>query len=215
MITVWRNAHGLHLDDAALVANGLHGVVAEVEQGLLYLRGVGHQRWQIVGFKQLQSDEGRQGHAQQAGRVRHDFLHLHGAALGLVIAAEGQNLAHQIAGAATSFFNLAQAFHGGGVARAVGLGQFHIAQNGTHDVVEVVGNAASHGAHRLHFVGLAQLRFQRVALGISALAAGQVAGKNRGGVAAAVVLKGDTDLDRNLASADGHARHFAQHGLRG
>ena len=103
----------------------------------------------------LQLDGGRQRNAQQPCRVQHDFVHLHGAAFGDVIAAESQNLAHQIARAATGFFDFAQAFLRRGVVQTVGLGQLHIAQNGAHDIVEVVRYAARHGAHGLHFVGLA------------------------------------------------------------
>ena len=145
----------------------------------------------------------------------HDFAHLHGAALGLVVAAEGQNLAHQITGAAPGFFNLVQAFLRGVVVQTVGLGQRHIAQNGAHNIVEVVGNAPGHGAHGLHFVRLAQLVFQRAALGLGPLAAGQVTGKDGGGVAIAVVLEGNADLDWNLQPVGGQARHLAQHGLGG
>ena len=215
LVAVGSNAHGSHLDDAALTANGLHGVVAEIEQRLFHLSGVGQQRRQIVGLLHLQLYGGRQGHAQQASRVGHDFLHLNRTAFGQVIAAEGQNLAHQIAGAATGFFDLAQAFHGSRVAAAIGLGQLHITQDCAHDVVEVVGNPAGHGAYGLHLVGFAQLGFQRIALGFGAIAAGQVARKDGGGVAAAVVLEGDADFHGNLTPRQGQTRHLAQHGLCG
>ena len=216
VIAVWCEAKGLEFDLAALFAQRLHGVVAKIEQGLLHLRGVCHQRGQIAGgFMHLQLNGGGQRYAQQAGGVFHDFAHLHGAALGLVVAAEGQNLAHQIAGAAPGFFDLAQAFLRSGVVQAVGLGQCHIAQNGAHDIVEVMGNAPGHGAHGLHFVGLTQLVFQRAALGFGTLAAGQVAGKDGGGVAIAVMLEGDADFDWNLQPVGGQACHFTEYGLRG
>lgn len=59
LVAVGSNAHGPHLDDAALTANGLHGVVAEIEQRLFHLSGVGQQRRQIVGLLHLQLEGGR------------------------------------------------------------------------------------------------------------------------------------------------------------
>jgi hypothetical protein len=117
--------------------------------------------------------------------------------------------------AAAGLLDLLQAFHGGGIATAVGLGQFHVAEDGAHDVVEVVGNAAGHGAQGLHLVRLAQLVFKFVALGLGLLAAGEVAREHGGGLAAAVVFEGDADLHGDLASAGRARRHLAQHGLRG
>src|SRR5256885_7104724 len=66
------------------------------------------------------------------------FRSLHGLALGWLVATEGQDLAHQGARAAAGLFDLLQAFDGCGIAAAVGLGQLHVAQDGAHDVVEVV-----------------------------------------------------------------------------
>ena len=63
---------------------------------------------------------------------------------------------------------------------AIGFGQLHIPQNGPHDVVEVVGNAASHGAQSLHFVGFTQLHLQLTALRFSTFVAGEVARKDGG-----------------------------------
>ena len=206
---------GVHLDQAAPLTQGVHGVGAQVEQGLLHLHGVGQHGGQLRRHMHLQLHGGRQRHAQQPRRVAHDFARLHGLALGRLVAAEGQDLAHQVARAASGLFDLLQAFDGCGIAAAVGLGQLHIAQDGAHDVVEVVGNAAGHGAQGLHLVRFAQLVFQLVALGLGLLAAGEVAREHGGGLAAAVVLEGDADLDRDFAAAGRACRHLAQHGLRG
>ena len=59
------------------------------------------------------------------------------------------------------------------------------------------------------------VHFQFAALGFGALAAGEVAGKDGGGVAIAVMLEGDADFDRNFQPVGGQARHLAQHGLGG
>ncbi|BBL24908.1 hypothetical protein CT3_23630 [Comamonas terrigena NBRC 13299] len=134
---------------------------------------------------------------------------------GGLVAAEGQDLAHQVAGALAGFFDLAQAFLQRAVLGAVGHGQFHIAQDGADDVVEVVRNAAGQGAQGLHLVRFAQLHFQFAALGFGALAAGEVAGKDGGGLAFAIALERDADFHRDVAAAGGAAGHLAQHRLGG
>ena len=57
------------------------------------------------------------------------------------------------------------------VARRILTRQFGIAQNGGHDVVEVMGNATGQGADGLHLLRFTQLAFQRQLhrLGVGAL----------------------------------------------
>ena len=58
----------------------------------------------------VQLNGGRQGHAQQALGVMHHFGQVHGGALGRLVAAEGENLAHQIACAPPGLVDLVKAF---------------------------------------------------------------------------------------------------------
>ena len=48
------------------------------------------------------------------------------------------------------------------------------ADDGAQNVVEIVGNAACHGADGLHFLGFTKLGFQHIALGFNAFACGQI-----------------------------------------
>ena len=76
-------------------------------------------------------------------------------------------------------------------------------------------NAARHGAHGLHLVRFAQLRFQLTAVRLGFLAAGEVAGKHGGGFALGMALERHAHLHRQLFGAGRAGRHFAQHGLGG
>ena len=98
-----------HADQSTRFAQRMHGVGGEVKQRLLHLCGVGQHARQIVGDIHLQLNCRRQRHAQQTLGIAHDFMGMHGIAFGGLIAAEGQNLAYQVSGAAACFFNFEQA----------------------------------------------------------------------------------------------------------
>ena len=208
----------LHQHGAAFVTNRVDGVGTQIQQRLLNLCHVGQHGRQVLGGAHLQVDGGRQCDAQQALGVVHHLGPVHGAALQRLVAAEGEDLPHQIARAAPGFFNFAQALQNGRLrilGQGIGLGQLDVAQNGAQDVVEVVCNAARHGANGLHLVRFAQLRFQLVAPLLGFFAPGQVARKHGDGLALAVALKADAHLHRQGAPAGGARRHLAQHGLGG
>ena len=137
---------------AALLANGVDGVGTQVQQRLLDLRRVGQDGRHGAVDVQVQLNRRWQGDAQQALGVVQYVGQWHAAAVYRLVAAEGEDLAHQIACAATGFVNLHQALVGGRVGATVGFGQLGVAQNGAQDVVEVVCNTTRHGADGLHFV---------------------------------------------------------------
>ena len=195
------------------VVNGMNGVVGQVEQGLLDLGRVGQHGGQIGRGINGQLNRRGQAHAQEFFAFLDGVPWVDGAAGGGLVAAKGENLPHQITGAAAGFFNFQQAVQKLRLVAAIGFGQFHVAQDCADDVVEVVRNAPGHGAQRLHFVCFAQLGFQGAALRFGALAAGQVAGKHGG--AGPVRLKSDADLHRHPLATGCVGLHFAQQGLGG
>ena len=204
---------------SALALDGVDGIGAQVEQGLLDLGGVGQHGGQACLQLHVQLDGGGQGHAQQAlGVVRH-LGQRHGRALRGLVAAEGEDLAHQVARAAAGLVDLQQAFQHGRACGAVRLGEFDVAQDRAQDVVEVVRNAPGHGAHGLHLVRLAQLGFQLIAVRLGLLATGEVAREHGGGLAPAhafcMALERHAHLHGQLLAAGGEGRHLAQQRLRG
>ena len=142
----------LHADDAPFTADGVHGVGAQIQQGLLNLGGIGHYGRNMFVDTHLQVDRWRQRDLEQACGLVHHLGQMDGDPGGCLIAAEGQDLAHQIARPPPGLFDLQQAGHGRRLVARVLLGQFHVAQNGTEDVVEVVRDAAGHRAYGLHFL---------------------------------------------------------------
>ena len=127
-----------------------------------------------------------------------------------LVAAEGQNLAHQVARAPAGFVNFSQADQRWRVTAGVLLGQFHIAQNRADDVVEIMCNAAGHGADGLHFLRLPQLRLKRRAVRFHFFACRQVVGKQGDDIAFGIALKCQAYLQRDAVTGAGAAHHFAQ-----
>ena len=148
----------MQLNQSTVFTQCMHGIGGQIEDGLFHLGGVCQHAREVRCSVDLQLNRWRQGHTQQPLCVSHDFAGIYRVALGRFIAAEGQNLTHQITGTAAGLFNFQQTFQCLRVVAAIGLGQLDVTENGTNDVVEVVGNAASHGAQRLHLVGFAQLQ---------------------------------------------------------
>ncbi len=97
-----------HPQFTLLAPNGMHGVVAQVQQGLLNLCGVGQHQWGVGGNVGFEVHIGGQGDFDQPqGFVGH-VCELNRAALGWVVAAEGQNLLDQIARTLTGFVDFIQ-----------------------------------------------------------------------------------------------------------
>jgi hypothetical protein len=88
-----------------------------------------------------------------------------------------------------------------GVAGAEVLaGHRDVAENRAEDVVEIVGDAARQRADRLDLLRLAQLRLEREALDLGALAAADVADERGELVFVLAAQRGDGQLDRDLAA---------------
>ena len=163
-----------------MLAYGQNRVGAQIQQCLLDLRCIGQHQRAAFADRDPQVHPRRDGNPHQALGFLNDLFELQRNPFGRLVAAEGQNLAHQIARTAAGFVDFFQADQRVRPRRGVLLGQVHIAQNRAQDVVEIMGNTAGHGAHRLHFLRLAQLGFQRNTLRLGQLLGGQVAGKNSG-----------------------------------
>ena len=147
-----------HLQDPLLIPHGIKGVGAEIHQHLVYLGGIGKNRVPayMVGLPNLH--RGRQGGAEQFHGLFHDGRHRHGPLFRFLLAAEAEDLPHQIPGAIAGREDLVQV----GVDFRIGVfeaGQLGITHHRPEDVVEIVGDAAGQGADGLHLLGLAELGF--------------------------------------------------------
>ena len=176
MGAVQAQAAQFNMHFAFLLTNGLNAIATEVEHGLPNLRGVSQHPRGVGIQRHGQSHVRGQAHLDKPHVLQHQFIELHGLAVGRFIAAEGQNLPHQVARSSACLVNFVQAHLGQRLRACILLGQAHITQNRAQDVVEVMGNTTGHGADRLHFLRFAQLVFH-------GFAGGQVAGKYGGDVA--------------------------------
>jgi len=73
------------------------------------------------------------------------------------VAAEGENLPHEIRCPGTRLQDGVQGFGSGMIVAQGHFGQFRVAINGRQDVVEVMRNAAGERAHGFHFLRLSKL----------------------------------------------------------
>ncbi len=171
-----RRGHAVQrdLDRAAARRQGVQRVGAQVHQHLLQLRGVARhlgQRWRD-GLHQLHLR--RQGRTQQRAGLHHHRGQRHRRTRQGLLAAEGQDLAHQLAATPSGRADLAQAFLRRRVGRQVLAREVGVAQDGGQDVVEIVRHATGQRAQRLHLLRLRQPRFQRLLLRLRVLHRGDV-----------------------------------------
>ncbi len=108
---------------------------------------------------------GRQGRTQKCERFGDQTRQLHGLAFLLALAAEGENLLHQVFGPAPRDADLLQVIPYWGGRRNTTQRQLCIAEDGAQDIVEVMGNPPGEGTDGLQLLDLSQLRFQVQALG--------------------------------------------------
>jgi hypothetical protein len=133
--------------------------------------------------------------AQQAQRLFERRLQGdHRAALAL-LAAEGEDLAHEVGGAAATLHDLLDVAHRLAVALQALAEQVGETQDRGQDVVEVVRDAAGEGADGLHLLRPQELRFEVIALRFGTLALGDVDrdAEHRRGAGA---REGERDLGR-------------------
>ena len=151
-------------EDAA-VRHGIAGVDGEVQEHLVNLRRISTNRSQLRcqdrGELDLLSDQP----AQHLVRVGDDLVQAQGPRLDRLPAAEGQELAGEVAGALGRAADLLEILAVGTVGREVEQHQIRVAENRRQDVVEVVGHAAGQGAEGVHLLRLPQLLFELLALG--------------------------------------------------
>ena len=179
----------LNADGATLAAQRLDRIGAQVEQGLFNLGGVGQHGGRVRCDIDHHLNRWRQCHLEQAHGFMHHVGQLQCHPGGRFVAAESQDLAHQVTGPSSGLVNFCQADLSQRVWPGVLLGKRGVTQNGANDVVEVMCDAACHGAHSLHLVRFPQLRFQGVAVRLDLLAGAEIARKHRGGIAVWLALK--------------------------
>jgi hypothetical protein len=108
--------------------------------------------------------------AQEPERILPDQVELHTLALVGLLAAEGENLTHQISGAFSGTDDFLQvAVHRAIVGDIVEC-QFTIAENRPQDIIKVMSDSPSEGAARFHLLGPEELLAELFSFGFRLLA---------------------------------------------
>ena len=84
--------------------------------------------------------------------------------IGIALAAEGQNLFHQITGPVPGLEHLCHVVARLRVLRQIVVGYFGVADNRPQDIVEIMGDTTGQRANGLHFLGLEKLILHAAAL---------------------------------------------------
>jgi hypothetical protein len=116
------------------------GIGAKVHQHLMDLRGVSFNRPQIL-FHILSNLNGsRQGSSQKFQTLFNERFDVERLPFLSCLAAESQDLLHQISGPMGRLDRLLQIVFGPGILRDIKIGEFRISQYGRQDIVEIMGN---------------------------------------------------------------------------
>ena len=134
------------------------------------LGGVGDGLVLVGGDLLADGDRGGQGGLEEMDHLGDDHPEADALALGRGLAAEGEDLPHDLLGAVEGAHHLVQVRAGGRAPRQVVLGQFDVAHDAAEDVVEIVGDAAGEGSDGFHLLQLEQLLFQPRRLRLGPLA---------------------------------------------
>ena len=148
-----------HFQYVAVRAHGLHGIGAQVHENLLDLCRIG----QYVGLTDnvgANVDRFRDGRPQKVQGFPDNGPHLDGLDVDIVLAAERQDLVHQILGSQAGRMDLPEVFLQCAAGDGVQARKLGISEDGRQDIVEVVGDAPGQGSHRFHLLGLCKLFFQ-------------------------------------------------------
>ena len=146
--------------EASALGHGIAGVDGEVDEDLFDLAAVGADV-DVVGVELgLEDDVLAEEGAKEVVEVVDDLVEVEDFGLDDLLAAEGEELACEGAGACGG----AEDFGGfglgaGGLFGEVVVEDFAVAADGGEEVVEVVGDAAGEEADGLHFLGLEELLF--------------------------------------------------------
>ena len=162
------------LQDPARAARGLPRVRGEVHQHLVHLGGVAQDEGAGRHLRPHLDVRG-EGGAHQTHHLGHQPRHVQGLPAGLTLAAELQDLLHEVAAPPCDLERLLEVAGGGGVGGHPRACELDAADDGVQDVVEVVGDPSGQGAQGLQLLGLAQLGLQATALLLGAEALGDVA----------------------------------------
>ena len=143
---------------AARRAHGMEGVGREVHDDLLNLHRRGQHAHVGAGQLLVDGDGRRQAGAQQLEALADDRGDEHRHLFRGRLAAEGEDLLHQVGGAAAALADVQQVAVHLGARLGVQQGHVREADDAAEDVVEIVGDAARQGADGLHLLGLAHAR---------------------------------------------------------
>ena len=97
-------------------------------------------------------------------RLLDGVIQVEGARFQRLLARKGQHALHQLSAALCRFVDLFDHRRDFGIVRDAAAAELRHADDHGEDIVEVVGDAASQLANRLHLLGMAQLLFQRDAI---------------------------------------------------
>ena len=129
------------------------------------LGGVGHHRADGVGQRLAQLDRGRERGPQQGEHFRNEEGELDRLPRLFGLAAEEENLLHELFGPHASGEDPLEMLAGAASRRHLLQRQLAIPQDGRQDIIEIVGDPTGQRADGFHLLRLTQLGFEQVALG--------------------------------------------------
>jgi len=163
-----------HFQPAALLFHGVGGVGAKVHDDLVHLRCVGHgcagMRIHAVYYFDIR---GKRGAQQLDGLARND-VDIDGGPLAARLAAENENLLHQVFGAVRGLKRLDQVAPRPGLGGQIADGEVGQPDDARENVVEIVRNAAGKHAQAFEPLRMLHLAFKTAALLLLADARGHV-----------------------------------------
>ena len=162
-VVLARRGHGGANRQASPIRHGVRGVDPDVQYDLLDLIGIHLDRHEVHGQVFFDRDHLGDGARQDVKGLVHDRIQRQRLEIAFDLAAEGQELAGQLAGPLGGGFDFLKRPGIQAPRRLVQKQQLRISGNGLQEVVEVVGDSAGQGADRLHFDGMDELSLQRLA----------------------------------------------------
>lgn len=150
---------------------------AQIDDHLMNLHRIGHDRRYIVLKIGREADGRRQGGLKEVHGLFDDGPHLDGQLGGGPLTTEGQNLGHHAFGAVAGLFDAGQFFMSRRVVFGnIDPGQLGVTQNRHQNIIEIMGDSARQHADGFHFLGLGQTGFQGLLFDLGFFSLGDIPG---------------------------------------
>jgi hypothetical protein len=146
--------------ELAAFGHGVAGVDGQVDQNLLQHPRIGLDGWEARGKIHAQGNILAQNAAEHFADLVDDLVQVGHLQMEFVLAAEGQQLARQVAGPPGGLGDFLEGVGRFVARRRIGHEHARMAADDGEKVVEIVGDAAGQLPDGLHFLRLAQLGFQ-------------------------------------------------------